>query len=121
MRRAAGVLIINNDGKVLAVSRGEDLNDFGLPCGKANPEETWEEAAARECFEETGLRVYGLKEIFTREDGEFVVKTFSVERYFGEIISSKEGKVEWKNIEDLVSNGSFANYNKNLFKHLGLI
>lgn len=55
---AAGILI-EDAGKVVLVRRGvpPSAGRWALPSGFAEYEETIEEAAAREAFEETGLRV----------------------------------------------------------------
>jgi 8-oxo-dGTP diphosphatase len=52
--RAAGGVIVR-DGRVLLVHRPR-RDDWSLPKGKLEPEETWEDAAVREVEEETGLR-----------------------------------------------------------------
>src|SRR5690606_3592353 len=52
---AAGILCINPEDNILAVSRGRGSNLWGMPGGKQEPGETLEECAIRETFEETGL------------------------------------------------------------------
>lgn len=61
---AAGVLITQPDGLILAVSRQPPrkykraphyMYDWGLPGGHSAPTETPDKTAARELFEETGL------------------------------------------------------------------
>jgi len=52
--RAAGGVVLR-DGCVLLVHRPR-YDDWSLPKGKLDPDETWEDAAAREVEEETGLR-----------------------------------------------------------------
>jgi 8-oxo-dGTP pyrophosphatase MutT (NUDIX family) len=52
--RAAGGVIVR-DGRVLLVHRPE-YDDWSFPKGKLEAGETWEEGAAREVEEETGLR-----------------------------------------------------------------
>jgi 8-oxo-dGTP diphosphatase len=52
--RAAGGVVLR-DGRVLVVHRPK-YGDWTLPKGKLEPGESWEEGAAREVSEETGLR-----------------------------------------------------------------
>ena len=55
---AAGV-VAERDGKILLVLRGENPGKglWGLPAGFMEVDETVEQAAQRECLEETGLEV----------------------------------------------------------------
>lgn len=57
--RAASVVIVDDRSRVLLVQRGRnpDKGRWSVPGGKCDPGETFAEAAAREAFEETGLRV----------------------------------------------------------------
>jgi 8-oxo-dGTP diphosphatase len=52
--RAAGGVIVR-DGSVVLVHRPK-YDDWSLPKGKLEGDETWEQAALREVEEETGLR-----------------------------------------------------------------
>ena len=54
MVRAAGG-VVEHGGSVLLVHRPK-YDDWSLPKGKLEGDETWEEAATREVEEETGLR-----------------------------------------------------------------
>lgn len=125
LRRASAILIIER-GRILACSRKDNPDDFGLPGGKCEEGEGFEDAAIRELFEETGLKAIDLHYVFERQDGEFHVKTFMPEKYFGTIPSDeeqkkkKEGRVKWVTVEELLQ-GSFGEYNRNLLKHLKVI
>ena len=65
-RIAARVLIVNKESKLLLVANSEKLSWF-TPGGRVEPEETLEEAAIRETYEETGLTVDNLKLVYVRE------------------------------------------------------
>ena len=52
---AAGGVVRDEDGRVLLVHRPR-YDDWTLPKGKLDPDETFEQAALREVQEETGLR-----------------------------------------------------------------
>jgi ADP-ribose pyrophosphatase YjhB (NUDIX family) len=55
---ATGVIVTDGDGKVLLVKRAKEPKKglCGLPGGFADPGESGEDAALRECWEETNLR-----------------------------------------------------------------
>jgi len=115
-KRAVTILLHNDDGDILAVSRKNDINDFGLPGGKIDEGETEEQAIIRETKEETGLDVSNLRPFFVREDGEYISTTF-IGNYSGEISTSEKGKVIWTNF-DKIKKGSFGKYNEQLETYL---
>ena len=53
--RAAGGVVVRDDGRIAIVHRPR-YDDWSLPKGKLDPGETFEEAALREVWEETGMR-----------------------------------------------------------------
>jgi 8-oxo-dGTP diphosphatase len=53
--QAAGGVVQDADGRIVVVHRPR-YDDWSLPKGKLDPGETFEEAALREVWEETGLR-----------------------------------------------------------------
>jgi len=53
--QAAGGVVMRDDGRLVVVHRPR-YDDWSLPKGKLDPGETFEEAALREVWEETGLR-----------------------------------------------------------------
>lgn len=118
MKKAAVAMIFNEGGKILAVSRKNNPNDMGLPGGKVDPGEDFDEAVIREVFEETGLRVRILRNLFDKEDGEFLGRTFLCEiignmpTEFNDLPES--GRVAWVDWEDLIR-GSFGEYNRSLY------
>ena len=56
----AGTLILNDQNEVLLIKR-TDNNMWGIPGGSCELGETFEEAAIREAFEETGLKINSLE------------------------------------------------------------
>ena len=116
--RAACVLIIADDGKILAVSRKDDPSDMGLPGGKVDPGEDDKEAAARELEEETGFVATRMRQVFADQDeGGFMVTTFAAE-VEGEIDTDESGTVRWVDPSVLLQ-GSFKGYNLRLLKSIG--
>lgn len=116
--KAACVLIVSDDGKILAVSRKNDPTDFGMPGGKTDPGESNLQAAARELQEETGLIATNLKEVFVDNDGEYETHTFMGE-ISGAIDTPESGVIRWVAPKVLVS-GMFGDYNRRLFSKLGI-
>ena len=108
-------LLIKAD-KILAVSRKENHNDFGLIGGKVEKNETPEQAVIRETTEETGLQLTNIKKIFSAPCDGSICTTFLAD-YIGEIKTDEYHVVKWVKWEDLFA-GSFGEYNKLLFNHL---
>jgi putative (di)nucleoside polyphosphate hydrolase len=59
-RAAAGAVIVNSKGQVLAVERADRADAWQLPQGGLEPDEKPERAAVREAIEETGIRARDL-------------------------------------------------------------
>ena len=114
----AVVVLLNPEGKLLAVSRKDNRTDFGLPGGKMEPGETFEECAIRETREETGLEISDPVEIFRRMDGIYEAVAFAA-HWTGEIQSREgEGEARWVDPQEILK-GSFGDYNRKLFAALG--
>jgi 8-oxo-dGTP diphosphatase len=63
---AAGGVVVDGDGCVAVVHRPK-YDDWTLPKGKLDADETFEEAALREVWEETGLRGALVRELPSTE------------------------------------------------------
>ena len=108
----AQVVLINPEGLILAVSRKDNHNDFGLPGGKMDPEDNNDPMATaiRECKEETGLDITNLRLVFAIHKSGNMGYTYLAD-YSGEINHNEPHVVAWKPMQVLI-NGSFGRYNE---------
>ena len=108
----AQVVLINEEGLILGVSRKDNHKDFGLPGGKMDPEDDNDPTttAIRECKEETGLDISQLQLVFATHKNGNMGYTY-LAKYSGEIEHNEPHVVGWKAMEVLI-NGSFGKYNK---------
>lgn len=121
VKLASIALIFNRDrSKILGVSRKEDTTKFGLPGGKVDAGEKIYDGMVREVKEETGISVLSANPIFFREDGEYIVGVYLVDKYEGPINTTEKGVVKWITFEDL-KQGAFSEYNTQLEEHLKLM
>lgn len=120
---AVSLLVIRDDLKLLAVSRKDDPNSFGLPGGKVDPGELPRRAVVREVKEETGLDIWRAVHVFSGIcEGD--TRYFNI-NYIATSISGLpkqqpgEGRVAWIPYQ-LLFFGAFGEYNHRLMTHLGL-
>ena len=108
----AQVVLINEDGLILGVSRKTNHNDFGLPGGKMDPEDNGDPmvTAIRECKEETGLDATDLELVFAIHKNGNMGYTY-LAKYTGEIEHNEPHVVKWAPMQVLI-NGSFGRYNE---------
>lgn len=108
----AQVVLINEEGLILGVSRKDNHKDFGLPGGKMDPEDMGDPmvTAIRECKEETGLDISNLELVLAIHKNGNMGYTY-LAKYSGEIKHDEPHVVGWKAMEVLI-NGSFGKYNK---------
>lgn len=120
-KTAFGVsVLIMKDGKVLGVARRADPNDFALPGGKVDPGETEKEAAVRECFEETGLVIWNLKEVLRRNVGPDTGVTFVCDWAGTPTTQSGEPECKWVEPKELTK-GVFKEYNTTLLTKMNVL
>lgn len=100
-------MITDGKGCVLVEDRvAPDWPGVTFPGGHVEKGESFTDAAVREVFEETGIKVSGLSmcgvKDWTRDDGtRYVVLLYRTCRFEGEPVSSEEGRVWWAPFEEL--------------------
>lgn len=117
------VVIRNNEGKVLAVTRKDDHNDWGFPGGKIDPEDaTPEDAIRREVKEETGLELANLTFKFIRDcihKGTNKPAAVFTADAVGEINFDEPHLVDWVDPR-VVTEGTFGTFNISTFGKLNI-
>ncbi|MFA5895108.1 MAG: NUDIX hydrolase [Candidatus Shapirobacteria bacterium] len=112
--KSVTVVIFKGD-EVLLVKNGDSSDHptgvYGLPAGKVDEGETWEEAAIRECEEESGLKPTKLIKMPTffeaelpRKDGlkkRFCCWSFYCPEYEGVLKSTDETEPLWVKIDEI--------------------
>lgn len=114
------VVILNKEGEVLAVSRKDNHEDFGLPGGKVEVfDKSLKMAAIREVQEETGVHIYNLELIFAMHRNGKMGYTYLAD-YEGEINFDNEKEphvVKWLNYQQVID-GKFGEWNKLVYEAL---
>lgn len=112
MKECVQVVILNENGEVLAVSRKHDHNDFGLVGGKVDKGETPIQAIMRETKEETGLFIYegGLIPIFQMHRDGYMGYTYLSKVWDGEIETDEPHIVKWTTFDEIMR-GTFGKWN----------
>lgn len=116
--RSASVLLVNPHGQVLVVNR-KSGQGVCMPGGKVEEDEDFCQAAAREAFEETGLRINPTRLLLIyqglcpSEDGPgFDTATFLALHWEGDLGGGEpELNPRWGHWSDLVQNSPFSDYN----------
>lgn len=117
------LVLIKRGNKFLGVSRKHDHNDIGLPGGKRERDESFEDCARREATEETDFIIKLLpNEPFEGVDMGLYCQTFLAE-IVGKVTQvrdpSETGIVDWFDKQVFID-GSFGEYNTLMFKHFGI-
>lgn len=119
MKKTVQALIFNDKREILAVSRKDNHNDFGLAGGKVE-EQDYENildtplmnALVREVYEETGITINtdSAELIFAIHKDGYMGYTYLVHEWGGEIETDEPHVVKWTCFEEIM-NGSFGRYN----------
>ena len=102
----AVLCLIEDGNKLLLQNRVKnDWKGYTLPGGHVELGESFVDACIREVKEETNLdiknpKLVGVKQ-FPGEAGRYIVFLFKTTEFSGNLISSDEGKMEWKEYSDL--------------------
>lgn len=125
MKRAACLWLHRADGQVLAVTRRLGTN-LCLPGGKCDEGETFEEAAVRETFEETGARVpmdkltlvhRGPCESYPGGPADFDVVAYLADwdDAYGPVAQQEHGiEPRWVSADELLNRSAMPVYNQRL-------
>ena len=123
---AVCVLLIDPEGRVLSISRGETRASWGLPGGKVEPGESLVDAVVRETYEETGYVVASPVAVYTaysRGAVNYLTTTFTARIVAAAKDAPRshpfEGYVGWQP-PYVLTQGPFGAYNKALYEHMGL-
>ena len=121
-KKAVCGLVFHNN-KILSVSRKSNHNDFGLFGGKLENGETWEQALIRECYEETGYNISIIPVYYEAMCDDTLVRTYIciAKGSYSELDYPETGLAVVKYLSPSeLTEGTFCDYNKALFKHFNI-
>lgn len=120
MKESVHLVLLNDNGEILSVSRKNNHNDFGLIGGKVDETDNSRfDALIRETKEETGLTIYekDLTLVFAMHKNGYMGYTYLCKYWEGNIETNEPHIVKWTNFTTIL-NGSFGDYNIQLMSSL---
>jgi 8-oxo-dGTP pyrophosphatase MutT (NUDIX family) len=115
-KSSSHVVVVNNDGEILCVSRKDDLNDFGLPGGKIEKDDSSPETAGiREVREETGIDVHATILLYAEHRRGSMGYTYLATSWSGEISHDEPHIAKWGSFCELVE-GKYGEWNLKVFR-----
>jgi 8-oxo-dGTP pyrophosphatase MutT (NUDIX family) len=115
-KSSSHVVVVNNDGEILCVSRKDDLNDFGLPGGKIEKDDySPETAGIREVKEETGIDVHSTILLYAEHRRGSMGYTYLATSWSGEISHDEPHIAKWGSFCELVE-GKYGEWNLKVFR-----
>lgn len=102
MARAAGLMILDPDGRLLLMrrARGDFTDHWGLPAGRVEDGETDLQAAIRETVEETGSREFDVDPDAEFRSGDFVAFGATAEG-FEPLLNDEHDAADWFALDEL--------------------
>jgi 8-oxo-dGTP pyrophosphatase MutT (NUDIX family) len=108
--KAGCCVVQRSDGKVLAVERGVNSDEWAFPGGGVDEGETPEEGASRELYEETGLVSTALKHLITKMSGRHETSTYLADvEDESQVRGSHEGRAHWVDWQ-VIFDGPYGDY-----------
>lgn len=88
---AASAVVMNTRGEVLLVLRSKEpqAGRWTVPGGRVEPGETLEDAAVRETFEETGLRVAVDHEVWSLDLANGADEVYEIHDFLAHVVSGE--------------------------------
>lgn len=119
MKRGTARVVVERNGRVLAVAHHGDPFRLGLPGGGIDAGETPEQAAVRELLEETGVRVAELQPLAVLTEPGRVNFIYRAVAPRGELRWSEEGPCMWLPPAELTK-GKHGAFNRAALRAAGL-
>lgn len=116
MKQIARVVVPDGRGRFLAILQGHKKRKVAFPGGHLEAGESPAEAAARELWEETGLRALRLVPLCQVQGDGRLTHVFEAVAE-GMPTSSREGTVVWRSVDEFLQ-GTYGEFSRAVFQCL---